>query len=652
MARRLKLGLAATILSTARGQDFSTGDAGIISILATEGTKFDEIMARHTMVGSSLTPDEVTLFKERFAKRSAEVAVAQRSMPDYYRLEEIFFEEEPAITEKMVDEVNRANVNWKAKVRSWGKNMSVRSAKVLLGFVADPDAGINGTQATHVAVESKRNGATEGMFLNNPELNVQTDAHAIVGSSLSSSSTSTLPESFDSREQWTHCAETIGHVRNQGKCGSCWAQAAAGSMDGRLCIASQGKFSGDLAWTSAGYITSCYNMKVGPLKINGCNGGNPGWALKQARKHIDILAGFKSVGGIPTGSQSKDTCVPYFAFGDALTHFEGSAQDAPECPKQCTSSMGYSRPLKDDLFYPTGEPVQTKTLTIAKRGIMEGGPIPMAFDVYKDFMSYDGGNYQRISNEKLGGHATTMIGWKLVNGVDYVLSVNSWGTDWGEDGLFNMHSECCNLMYFIPTVENSDEQNLPLPAANAHSTPYGTASSSPLVGNVGTGQEPSGSTEAEAESEFEAIPIWIWGLAASGWLVAVCTFAWVCCRRSSAAPRKTRSYKRLDPPSSRAVVPGESRIDSEAEPLATYVDPPTRVTTPSAASTSGETSSLLGRPPVTMSQSLAQPVAMQVSRAGYEYQPFNAMQQMMPVQVMPQVQVRQAAPGAVSYIVQ
>ena len=46
-----------------------------------------------------------------------------------------------------------------------------------------------------------------------------------------------LPSSFDPRSvaNWTPC---IHPVRNQNTCGSCWAHAAAGMMEDRLCIAS------------------------------------------------------------------------------------------------------------------------------------------------------------------------------------------------------------------------------------------------------------------------------------------------------------------------------------------------------------------------------------------------------------------------------
>lgn len=45
--------------------------------------------------------------------------------------------------------------------------------------------------------------------------------------------TSTLPESFDSRQQWPSC---IGAVRNQLHCGSCWAFSGTSAFADRICI--------------------------------------------------------------------------------------------------------------------------------------------------------------------------------------------------------------------------------------------------------------------------------------------------------------------------------------------------------------------------------------------------------------------------------
>jgi C1A family cysteine protease len=48
-----------------------------------------------------------------------------------------------------------------------------------------------------------------------------------------------LPENFDARTAWPQC-KSIGHIRDQSTCGSCWAFGAVEAMSDRLCIGSNG----------------------------------------------------------------------------------------------------------------------------------------------------------------------------------------------------------------------------------------------------------------------------------------------------------------------------------------------------------------------------------------------------------------------------
>lgn len=52
----------------------------------------------------------------------------------------------------------------------------------------------------------------------------------------------TTPPSFDVASRWPNCSSLVGHIRDQGQCGSCWAFATAETLNDRLCIATGGAF--------------------------------------------------------------------------------------------------------------------------------------------------------------------------------------------------------------------------------------------------------------------------------------------------------------------------------------------------------------------------------------------------------------------------
>uniref|UniRef100_A0A7S3EVQ1 Peptidase C1A papain C-terminal domain-containing protein n=1 Tax=Haptolina ericina TaxID=156174 RepID=A0A7S3EVQ1_9EUKA len=76
-----------------------------------------------------------------------------------------------------------------------------------------------------------------------------------------------------------------------------------------------------------------------------------------------------------------------------------------------------------------------------QKEIMANGPIQVAFNVYKSFMSYKSGVYKKKTFELIpeGGHAVKIVGWGTdPDQGDYWTVANSWNTNWGDSGFFKI----------------------------------------------------------------------------------------------------------------------------------------------------------------------------------------------------------------------
>jgi cathepsin B len=234
-----------------------------------------------------------------------------------------------------------------------------------------------------------------------------------------------LPESFDSREKWSYC-ESLKEIRDQAKCGSCWAFGAAEVMSDRLCIVTQGKLQTRVSTTEL--VTCCSSCGYG------CHGGYP----------LSAFRYWKST-GIPSGGLYNDnsTCKPYFLPPcDDHMHKCHDYVDTPECENKCNDQ--YPKTVDEDRTFGVDAYSLSGEKNLMKE-IYENGPIEAAFTVYEDFGNYEKGIYQHVTGSSLGGHAIKIIGWGVENGVKYWLCANSWNESWGEKGYFRIlkgENEC------------------------------------------------------------------------------------------------------------------------------------------------------------------------------------------------------------------
>mmetsp|Transcript_10704 Transcript_10704/g.30713 ORF Transcript_10704/g.30713 Transcript_10704/m.30713 type:complete len:348 (-) Transcript_10704:535-1578(-) len=310
----------------------------------------------------------------------------------------------PAVSPETVDAVNRAGSTWKAHMSPRFEGMTMAQAKRMLGTIMPNDLGY--------------------VDLGLPE---KTFKHTV-----------SLPDSFDSRDNWSTCADVIGHIRDQSSCGSCWAFSSTETLNDRRCIV-----HGEHELRSPEETNDCAGLLYGSM---GCNGGQPSGAWQ-----------FFVRNGVPTGGDYEDvgagtTCKPY-TLASCFHHGENpdnmtSCSDlpsysTPSCKKSC-GEADYDEAYESDKVYAkTAYTVHGEESLMQE--IYENGPVTVAFTVYEDFEAYEGGIYQHVSGKSLGGHAVKMIGWGVENGVKYWSIVNSWNENWGENGLFRIvrgQNEC------------------------------------------------------------------------------------------------------------------------------------------------------------------------------------------------------------------
>ncbi len=231
----------------------------------------------------------------------------------------------------------------------------------------------------------------------------------------------TLPSKFDWRDE---VEGGLPPIKDQGKCGSCWAFATVGPLECNIKI--RDKITVDL---SEQWLVSC-NQETVP-KPWGCGGG--WWA------HDYFL-----------NSGKKDPC------GDSGAVFESNfpykARDEPcICP--------YQHDYYIEKCAYVGIKNAVPSVDNIKQAIFDYGPVTAAVCAGGYFMIYTGGIFDIESNcwPKDVNHGVVLVGWDDNQGKNGVWFLrNSWGEDWGEDGYMRIEYGCSKIGYGARYIEYSD----------------------------------------------------------------------------------------------------------------------------------------------------------------------------------------------------
>lgn len=268
----------------------------------------------------------------------------------------------------------------------------------------------------------------------------------------------TLPKFFDGTVIWK---DYLSPIRNQERCGSCWAFASTSTLADRFNIQSRGKMKIELSPTK---LILCDFLKdeilnesqnqdekndlnIKSIKQGACQGNS----LYDAWKYLYIIG------------TNTEKCVPYDkSLGSkldftSLSKFEKNEQ-LPLCNitgplgDMCVdvsmdkySGFEYGTPARFYRCFHYYSVAGISTDGCDEKNICSDiyhwGPVSTGMLVYPDFYTFDPKKeiYEwNGQDEPIGGHAISIVGWGEQDGKKYWIIRNSWGEKWGRNGYFYM----------------------------------------------------------------------------------------------------------------------------------------------------------------------------------------------------------------------
>ncbi|KAI6703621.1 hypothetical protein NL676_012757 [Syzygium grande] len=210
------------------------------------------------------------------------------------------------------------------------------------------------------------------------------------GTSFRYANVTDVPSSIDWRNKGA-----VTPVKDQGRCGSCWAFSAVAAVEGLIKI-------------TTGNLISLSEQELVDCDVDGDDHGcDNGW-MDGAFEFIQKNNGLVTEAEYPYNG-SKGACKAKASLGHTIKI--GGYEDVP---------------VND-------EDALLKAVT--------NQPVSVAVDINQDLQFYSSGVFTGKCNTE-HDHAVTIVGYgKSANGMKYWLAKNSWGTGWGEEGYVRIQRE-------------------------------------------------------------------------------------------------------------------------------------------------------------------------------------------------------------------
>lgn len=208
-----------------------------------------------------------------------------------------------------------------------------------------------------------------------------------------------IPENFN-------FLKTLGNVKNQGSCGSCYTFSTVANLESQYYI----KYRKHLTFSEQNIIDCDYID-------NGCNGG-----LME-----NTFTWIKNNGGIMLQNE-----YPYKGTKGVCLQNKR---------RYAVKVLGYKK-------------LNSENEDLIKTFLYQNGPLSIALNA-NTLQYYQGGiiDYNsRVCPSQIN-HAVTLVGAGISNGKKYWLIRNSWGEDWGEKGYFRIArgKGTCGINKYITT---------------------------------------------------------------------------------------------------------------------------------------------------------------------------------------------------------